>query len=403
MKILAGSRLAVAAGAVASITLLALAVARPTTAPPAPADSVPSPAAGFLAAVLVQPVVPRWGVAPGGPELLDDWGEHPVQLDAGRRVVVLGEPVLLGLERWVRVWVVPDPSVAPGDFYGWLPESASGRPTLRFQPQATCPEKSTTGAIAALLQPHQLRCFGGESLSLEGRTWLAGTWVRYAVVPDWYGASSAGRSTILSLYEGGPGFPRPPDERLTWLDVHVPPGVPQPPLDFELRVNGRFDDPAATTCQRFVNRAGMVPIPPSGSGLPDETAEDSHRWCRERFVVSDWEALRGPEGRPVLGDDPQLHRIAGGGACGGVGMPPLVVRIDPSEVDPIWLEAAGAGTRILPFFDPGFGVEFRPELVITGPDGAAILRDGDVVSPDAGLPGVSVCPAGEWVSFALAS
>ena len=87
-------------------------------------------------------------------------------------------------------------------------------------------------------------------------------------------------------------------------------------------------------------------------GPPAEAAADSVQWCREQFVVSAWQPLLGPEGRPVDPADPQLHRSefrAPPGvvtACGGVGMPPLTIRIDPAQWIRSWVES-GPRVRIL--------------------------------------------------------
>ncbi|HEV8490324.1 MAG TPA: hypothetical protein VGQ58_11115 [Candidatus Limnocylindrales bacterium] len=148
----------------------------------------------------------------------------------------------------------------------------------------------------------------------------------------------------------------------------------------------------------------MNPRPPPGAGLPLESREDSARWCRQQFVLSGWEVMAGPEGRPLDPARPQLHRspLPPPGvpvACGGVGMPPLRLRIDLDRLDPVWLDVAG-GSRSLAFFGPEFLVEVGEEPRITTP-GGLVLIDGDVIDPDRGRPGLAVCPGGSVVAFSV--
>jgi hypothetical protein len=168
------------------------------------------------------------------------------------------------------------------------------------------------------------------------------------------------------------------------------------PLGLYLRVTGHFDDPTAADCTRAV----AVGVP--GRGVPVEGQSDSVQWCREQLVVSAWQALLGPEGRPIDPRDPQLHRrefrIPPGVllACGGVGMPPLTIRIDPTQPDPVWIALPG-GRQSVAQFGQEFRVLLDPPRVqsTTG----VTLVDGEVLDPDKGKPGLSICPGGEVVTF----
>jgi hypothetical protein len=139
--------------------------------------------------------------------------------------------------------------------------------------------------------------------------------------------------------------------------------------------------------------------------VPAEAPADSAQWCREQFVVSAWQALLGPEGRPIDPADPQLHRreyrLPPGQvlACGGVGMPPLTMRIDPTQIDPVWIDLPG-GRRSMPVFGPEFRIRLDPPRVesTTG----VTLVDREVVDPDRGKPGLWLCPSGEVVTFDIA-
>lgn len=350
--------------------------------------------------VLLESVVPRWGSGPDN-ELLDDWGENTTTLDAGRRAVVLSAPAPGPGGTWVRVWVVPDPSVYPGDFFAWLPVSREGRPVLRPEPAPECPRVPTIAAVASLVQPDRLRCFGAAPITLEAKSWLPGRTSLYDVDPTWYG-TNADNSMSASLYDPAAEF-RPPAPTTPWVDARTPPGVAVPPPDFLLKVSGQFDHPSAAGCRRWLNRAGWNPAPPPGAGVPIEAVEDSVRWCREQFVVAGWDIVEGPEGRPFDARNPQLHRVPAPPpgvpvACGGVGMPPLHVRIDPSQVDPVWIETGQH--RSLVFFGPEFRLDLGPPPRIVGPGGLELV-DGDIVDPDRGRPGLSVCPGGEVVSFTV--
>ncbi len=364
-----------------------------------PAGNRPDPAAH---AVLLKDVVPHWGPGPDGPQLLDEWGENPSPLGAGRRVVLLEAPVAGPGGPWVRVWIAPDPSVAPGDFYAWLPVTLEGRPALRIEAAPPCPEVATIQAVAGLLQTDRLRCFGDRPLRLEADSWLPGTWPTYDVDPAWYGTNADAGATI-SLYDRAAGS-RPPDPSVGWIDARVPPGVSLPPRDFRLAVDGAFGHGSAQGCRRTLDRTDWDPRPPPGAGVPLEAPEDSVRWCREQFVVTPgWEVVSGPEGRPLDPAAPQLHRTAPpplgeGFACAGVGMPPLRLRIDLQQVDPVWLEAGGA-RGVLPFFGPEFRLVPGEDPHVTAP--GVLLRDGDVIDPDRGQPGLAVCPGGETVSFSV--
>jgi hypothetical protein len=196
----------------------------------------------------------------------------------------------------------------------------------------------------------------------------------------------------------GEGAPRSADAAGFWIDARVPPAAGDLPVGMYVRVTGRFGDPAANDCTRQRN-----PIQgPPGSGVPLEAKADSVQWCREQFVVSDWEVLLGPEGRPIDLAAPQLHRmpVAPVGVevgCAGVGMPPLTIRIDPSRVNPVWIETPGGG-RSIATFSRAFRLVLGDVPAVVGPNGV-VLVDREVVDPDRGKPGLPVCPGGQVVGF----
>jgi hypothetical protein len=383
----------------------------PEPSPPAPLQPLvlSGPKDGVKQAVLMEALTPRWGPTPDGPELLDDFGENANVLDAGRRVVLLGDPQHGPDGTWVRVWVVPDPSVGLGNFSAWLPDTQMGRATLRKIDSAACPALATIGSLAPLLPPDRFRCVGRTKITIDARSWLPVDWPNYDVAPAWYGTNADPGGTV-SLFDGGP-TPFGPDSAPTpniagaWIEARIPPTVDEPPRGMYLRVTGQFGDPSAEQCTRTPNRAA-APAPP-GFGLPPEAPADSVEWCRGQFVVSDWEILLGPEGRPIDLSAPQLHRplfqnVPPGVpvACGGVGMPPLTVRIDPSRVDPVWIQTPGGGTSIA-IFDRAFQLVPGEPPRVVGQNGVSLI-DGEILDPDRGKPGLAICPGGEVVDFWVA-
>jgi hypothetical protein len=357
------------------------------------------PAQGVARAIVTEAIHLREGPTPTGPELRDDLG-HPLALDPGRLVVPLGDPQPGPGGAWVRAWVAPSRTVWPGDFDAWIPAKIGDRDTLRLLPSPDCPHVATIAALAPLLPQDRLHCVGSEPITFDARTWLPGVVPTYDVDPTWYGTNADPAGTT-SLFDPGPvGFGQgaitTPAEAGAWIDARVPPGVPRLPVGVLLRVTGRFDDSSAAGCRRVLANGG------AGIGLPDETAADSVTWCRQQFVVSTWQAVLGSEGRPFDPRDPQLHRrewVPPSGmtfTCWGVGLPPLMIRIDPTQVEPVWIETAG-GHRSVAAFGLAFGLRSDP-LRVQATNGAALV-DGELVDPDRGKPGIQVCPEGDTVWF----
>ena len=359
-------------------------------------------AVGVKRAVLTEALVPRTGDRPDGPELTTDPDGFPEPLDPGRKVVVLGEPQTGPGGTWVRVWVDEVPDVGLGDFYAWLPTTLGDRETLRPIDSAVCPTEATIDTLSPLVQQDRLRCAGSTVVTIDARSGQLGRVPLYDVDPAWYGINAGPPTTGLfnpGPAKFGPDAKTSPETAGTWIVPRVPPGVAPLPLGLYLRVMGHFDDPSATECRRAVKFGAP------GRGVPIEAPADSTQWCREQFVVSAWQALLGPEGRPIDPRDPQLHRrefnfpLGQGFACGGVGMPPLTIRIDPTQVDPVWIDLPG-GRRSRPVFGPEFRILLDPPR-IDSTTGVTLL-DREVVDPDRSKPGLWLCPGGEVVTFEIA-
>lgn len=167
-----------------------------------------------------------------------------------------------------------------------------------------------------------------------------------------------------------------------------------------LLVEGRFNDPQVAGCSRTRDRSGPPLLPPTG-GLPDEESDASDTWCRGQFVLLSWEIGLGPEGRPPVAGEVQLHRTTfKGGECGGVGMPLMRFQMDSTAADPIWLEPEGGEPgRSIPVFGRGFRAVTEPELHVVGPRGDVVARHGTLLNPDEPFGPYEVCPEGETVSI----
>jgi hypothetical protein len=346
-----------------------------------------------VAATTTREVVPQWEAGPAGRHVRD--GGDTLLL-AGVPVYIVEAPLEMSGETWVRAYVLYNPSSWPQDFYAWFPGSA-----LTAAAPAECQKQIgfSVQQLAAVSPPDRLRCWGGQEITLEAKTWFQRSQEAYEVDPAWYGNSSD-RFARISLVDPADGSPRGPSE-WAWMDAQLGPDVPAPPLDFLLRVTGHFDDSTAATCRRQARRPPDASASDPPDGLPDESAADSQAWCRQQFVLTSWSTLAGPEGRPIEAGIVQLHRwLPLSTSCAGVGMGPLTFRMDQARLDPIWLESDGVALpTIVPVFDPGFRVVTAPELEILGPRGEVVARDGTVVDPDGTLSGYGICPTGQTVLF----
>ena len=365
-----------------------------------PPVTLPANGKTLQTAVLLEPLVPRLGDRPDGPQLLSEPDGRPMSLEAGRRVTILGDPQPGPDAAWVRVWVEPSVEAWPGDYYAWLPTTKNQRPVLDVHDPIACPVEATLQTLAPLVQQNRRRCAEALSITIDGRTGELGSVPLYDVNPAWYGTNAGPRIPVLydpGPVRFGPGAKLRPEEAGAWIEPRVPPGVPPLPFGFFVRLTGQFDDPSAATCRRAILNA--VP----GLGPPAEVAADSVEWCRDQFVVSAWQALLGPEGRPIDLAAPQLHRrewvipAGAGNSCAGVGMAALTIRIDPSQIDPVWIESGPQRFRSLAMFGPEFRFAVDPVRVQAA--NGATLVNGEVVDPDRGKPGIAVCPGGSVISF----
>ena len=382
---------------VSAVSMLAWATAdRATpTAPPAEGND---PAAALVTrpATIVQSV-PFHG-ASGGPAIRDEFGENEELARVGQLVTIIGEQVVPGSGQWVRVFVEVDPNAWPGDFYAWLPVAAEGKPVLEPEDVTDCPADLDLAALAPLSPFDRLRCAGSRVLTMDARTVFEAGYVAYDVTPAFFGGRED-TSAVIGLALPEEAFGMYPDTTGTWLNAVVAPGVPMPPVDVDVHLTGRFDHPAAAGCRRTAEIPALDPPPPAGAGLPPEAPADSVAWCRGRFVITGWTITAGPERKPPVPGQVQLHRSWSGGVCAGVGMDgPLRFRIDLEEPDPVWIERPGDPLRIIPRFSNRFSFVKDPEPGISD-DAGLVIRDGTALDPDRGLPGHPTCTEGRVIDF----
>ena len=390
----------------ARLALLVLVVVATVTAcggEPAPRSPVPAlvPAplgsgrTGWPQASLTHVVVPRVGPDPSGPLIRLDASGDASGIAAGRIITIVSDPVT-GPDGapWVHGWLeAGSAGTWPEGFVAWYPVAA-----LQAVDPARCPATATLDEIAVLRPFDRERCAGGTELTFDARTGRLPSAPMYDTDPAWYGRND---DPGIALYDPGevkigPGAILSASEAGAWLEARTPPPVPALPVGFFVRVHGHYDDASAATCRR------ALPFAPPIVGLPVEAPADSAAWCRSQLVVSSWEPLLGPEGRPVDPAAPQLHRrefvpppgVAFG--CGGVGMPLLTVRIDPAAVDPVWIES-GPGRRSIAVFADAFRIGLDPPSVV-GPNGVTLL-DRERLDPDRSKPGLSLCPGGDTIWF----
>ena len=359
---------------------------------PGPASGATTPGAGagdpgapaLGQATLLQAVPVR--TAPDGPATVDAPDTVPLMIAAGNRVMILGGTTGL-TGQWVHVYVLPSTTDWPSDIHAWIPVALDGAATLDPAPAVECPDDVSLAALAGLAPQDRLRCAGGGELTLEGRTVFNRDTLVYDAAPAYFGnadqPTTVGLSANRELQPVGWGKDTDPI-----LPVAPGPAVDTIPIGFEVRVTGRFDFPGAETCQRSQ--------PTSMGTVPPEAPADSAAWCRTRFIVTAWEVIAGPEGKPPVAGVMQLHRHPASDACAGVGMPPLTLHIDPASTDPVWITAAGFDAPIIASFSGAFTAVTEPEPSIIDGKGL-VLTDGMSINPDAILGGHMVCPTGRVV------
>ena len=332
--------------------------------------------------------------APAGKAILDA-DRIAYSLGVGWQVAVFEGPVLAGGDSWFRVYALIDPNAGPAEFFGWMPlHDETGAETLSFEDPPICPDARGISALGALDPFTRARCIGEAPLELRGWTWdrMLPTW--YRITPEWMGEQNGEVDSTISLNENIRHPFANGVEPFQFLELQVPPTLQRPPVEFEVDVLAHVADGASRTC---VRRGGADPP------VPEDIPQAGPLWCTTRLVVDQWTPINGPEQRPIDRSSPQLHRhpdSGGNNFCAGVGMPPLAFHMDPTQLDPIWLEAVGfPKSRIMPTFDQGFRVVVGPELTIVDERGQVVARNGTPVDTEGQLAGHSICPTAWGVYF----
>jgi hypothetical protein len=206
----------------------------------------------------------------------------PVVINDGWTMVALDGPVVADGYEWHLVQLSPE---HPGSAYlGWVANPVSGDDWLTsstYECPTPAPELNAAIDMGA---GRLLHCSGAEQLAFEGFVVQGfGCNVLDTFEPAWLAHPCANMSFI------SPARTSDGDGRLF---LHYPaPGVLNPTLEMgagePVRIEGHFDDRAATTCRLVA----IEEESPSATGLaqPDPRAEIAR--CRLRFVVTDVENL----------------------------------------------------------------------------------------------------------------
>lgn len=320
----------------------------------------------------------------GGPAMGVDFS-----VEKGSDVIRLGTPINVGGVDWARIYVLPATSGAgPDDFFAWVRTMQDGQATLADTPSSDCPEGVSDPATLAPLDPfRELACIGSKPVRLKGIIWDQIEPVWYEVTPDWLGGPNQPGDHSFSIHAGSIQYERNAGEPARFVDVALPPGLAPPPRDFVVSLDAHYADKASQGCRR----EGSQDL-----HMPAESATDTRLWCETRLVAEAWTPILGPERRPIDSNAPQLHRFPGLQGCGGVGMGPLTFRMDPTQLDPVWLENA-SGDHVIPWFTSGFHAVFAPDLRLVDATGAVVARDGTALNPDGRLGSHGICPTRQGV------
>lgn len=182
----------------------------------------------------------------------------------------------------------PDPSilVCP-DWFGWVASAdESGEPFIVGRTLECPPVPSTLEELLHIQPGVRLACFGGAPLAFDAFVGHHGVGVcepAFTIAPAWFDFCSF-QYLATEFGPDGPGLAAHlhPDVGACDIAQYTPAETcPYAGLGGSVvRVEGRFDDPAAATCE-----ASEGPFFFEGTELPDPA------WvvyqCRERFVVTD--------------------------------------------------------------------------------------------------------------------
>lgn len=215
-----------------------------------------------------------------GEEIPAQFAETSIEVEVFTEPSALREPFTrIESGRWLYL-VGPD---APGDWhrvqfadfvsgttaerFGWIQSKLDGEQTFGSV-TLECPDALEIASLAPMPGEHRRRCAHGE-IALVGYLRAAAPHDLFIGEPPWLATDADWmlHSTIDDAAIGGA------------LGVHFPPGIDLPPLGVAIEVTGHFDDAEAIGCRRQ----------PRQQHLGTETPAEQELWCRQQFVVSDWE------------------------------------------------------------------------------------------------------------------
>jgi hypothetical protein len=129
------------------------------------------------------------------------------------------------------------------------------------------------GQLGGMHPEQYLDCVGDRSVTLSGYIESADLPAQATGQPLWLVDSP--QFTLTGAVGSAADGP------LVW--VHADPAASQIVVDEWVSVTGTFDHVAAQECERTVV-----------GGLSPETADETHRWCRQQFVISEVRSIPPP-------------------------------------------------------------------------------------------------------------
>jgi hypothetical protein len=212
-------------------------------------------------------------------------------IDNGEAVMITGAPAPVTVDGigWYAVRYAPGyrgwpqfPPESAGAASGWV-ASGSGDQRFLATPPPRCPVGSPDLAALSSITPwERLVCYGNQTLTIEGTYGCGGCGGLFpgTFTPPWLASPlEFGLVSVDAEKQLGP------------ITIHINPasGLHEPPAASILRVTGRFDDVASSTCI-------YAPAKPDGEEVPIDPAAAAV-YCRERFVVDAY---------VILGTDPDF-------------------------------------------------------------------------------------------------
>lgn len=238
----------------------------------------PSPSAPQIPQDSVAQVVTNDLRVRSKPEVSQSSAKLEPLLDAPRLLFVMDGPVEASGYTWYEVAPIGDAGTTVELPIGWVAAAdKDGTPWIQRVTPDCPPRPTTVKALWTVDAVLALACFGGTSITISARLAqpeaTCGVDIGWTIEPDWLGSTCPQpRFLIESTTEVGLSINSIIDPS---LDVsRWRPGV-DPEDWIAVRITGRFDHPAASTC-RGVSNGEPVPYSPDRVVLT----------CRATFVIT---------------------------------------------------------------------------------------------------------------------